>query len=104
MSVKRNREIAVLILSHRFSCCLAVSYRGLARQSAFIAISSIILAGLTFTEGAIASELHEAVRTNDAGRLIVLLEAGQAVDETDFVLGTPLHIAVAQESVPLAKI
>jgi ankyrin repeat protein len=73
-------------------------------RSAFTAITSIILVSLAFTANAIAGDLHEAVRANDAERLIVLLEAGQAVDETDFVLGTPLHVAVAQGSVPLVEI
>jgi hypothetical protein len=44
---------------------------------------------LAFTANAIAGDLHEAVRANYAERLIVLLEAGRAVDETDFMLGTP---------------
>ena len=75
-----------------------------ARKLSFIAVISIVLVSSAFTRNAIAGDLHEAVRANDAGRLVLLLEAGQAVDETDFVLGTPLHVAVAQESVPLAKI
>ena len=94
----------MLMSTHRLSCHPAGSNRWLVRQSAFIAITSIILAGLVFTANAIASNLHEAVRANDAERLVLLLKAGQAVDETDFVLGTPLHVAVAQGSVPLAKI
>ena len=90
--------------SHQLSCRLVCSNRWFVRQSAFIAITSIVMAGLLFTANAIAGDLHEAVRANDAKRLVFLLEAGQAVDETDFMLGTPLHVAVAQGSVPLAKI
>lgn len=102
--IKRNRERAMHMLSHRLSCRLAGSNRWLVRQSAFIAVTSIILVGLVFTANAIAGDLHEAVRANDAQRLALLLEAGQAVDETDYLLGTPLHVAVVQGSVPLAKI
>jgi ankyrin repeat protein len=94
----------MLMSSHRLSCRLAASNCWLVRQSAFIAIISIVLVGLVFTANAIAGDLHEAVRANDAGHLVLLLEQGQAVNETDFVLGTPLHVAVAQGSVPLAKI
>ena len=59
---------------------------------------------MDFTANASAGELHDAVRANDAERLAVLLKAGQAIEDTDFVLGTPLHVAVAQGSIPLAKI
>jgi ankyrin repeat protein len=102
--LKSNWESAMIMSSHRLSCRVAGSNRWLVRQSAFIAITSIILVGLVFTANAIAGDLHEAVRANDAKRLVLLLESGQAVDGTDFVLGTPLHVAVAQGSVPLAKI
>ena len=101
---KEAVESAMLMSSHELSCRLVGSTLWLVRQSAFIAITSIILIGLVFTANAIAGDLHEAVRANDAKRLVLLLEAGQAVDETDFMLGTPLHVAVAQGSVPLARI
>ena len=94
----------MLMPSHRLSCRLAGLNHWLVRQSAPIAITSMILVGLVFAPNAFAGDLHEAVRAKDAQRLVLLLEAGQAVDETDFVLGTPLHVAVAQGSVPLAKI
>ncbi len=102
--VNRSWKNAMLISSKRHSYRLVAPNRWLACLSASIAITSIILFGLVFTANAIAGDLHEAVRANDAERLVLLLEAGQAVDETDFVLGTPLHVAVAQGSVPLAKI
>lgn len=86
------------------SAPIAGSNGWFSRQSAIIAIASTILVGLVFTANTIAGDLHEAVRANDAIRLVRLLEAGQSVDETDFVLGTPLHVAVAQGNVGLAKI
>ncbi len=94
----------MLISSKRHLYRLVAPNRWLVSQSASIAITSIILFGLVFTTSATASELHEAVRANDAERLVLLLKAGQAIDETDFILGTPLHVAVAQGSIPLAKI
>jgi ankyrin repeat protein len=94
----------MLMSSHRLSCRLAGLNSWLVRQPAFIAVTSMIFVALVFTANAFAGDLHEAVRANDAKRLVLLLEAGQAVNETDFVLGTPLHAAVAQGSVPLAKI
>jgi len=72
--------------------------------SVFTALVSGILIGLAFTTNSIAGDLHEAVRANDAEGLIVLLEAGAAIDESDLMLGTPLHVAVAQGSMPLARI
>lgn len=102
--VNKNWKSAMLVSSKRHSYRLVAPNRWLVSQSASIAITSIILFGLVFTANAIATDLHEAVRANDAERLVLLLKAGKAVDETDFVLGTPLHVAVAQGSVPLAKI
>lgn len=94
----------MLMSSHRIERCLACLSRWLVRQYLFIVITLTLLVGLAFTSNAIAGDLHDAVLANDAKRLVVLLEAGQPVDETDFVLGTALHVAVAQGSVPLAKI
>lgn len=51
-----------------------------------------------------AGELHDAVRANDAETVIALLESGASVDETDFLLGAPLHIAASQGSVEAARI
>lgn len=91
-------------LSQRLSCRLTSAHLWCVRRSAFMTIVSIILAGLMVSGSALAGDLHDAVRANDAQRLSGLLDAGQAIDETDFVLGTPLHVAVAQGSVPLARI
>lgn len=94
----------MLMASHRLSYRPAGSNSCLIRLAASIAITSAILVGSVFPSIAIAGDLHEAVRANDAERLVLLLEAGQAVDETDFVLGTPLHVAVVQGSLPLATL
>ena len=94
----------MLISSHQVSCSLSCSFRQLVRTSFSVLSVSIILAGSCFTSNAAAGDLHDAVRDNDAEHLIDLLDAGQAINETDFVLGTPLHVAVAQGSVPLAEI
>ncbi len=94
----------MLIYFHRFSRRLASSLIWLVAQPAFVAVNSALFIGLAFSASAAAGDLHAAVRANDAERLTVLLEAGQAVDESDFMLGTPLHVAVAQGSVPMARI
>lgn len=91
-------------LLHRLSCHLTASNRWRDRLLSIVAITSVFLASLASAPGAIAGDLHDAVRANDLERLTLLLDAGQAVDETDFMLGTALHVAVAQGSVASARI
>ena len=94
----------MLASSHPISCRVSGSKHKLYRRSTFIAVYLNVLAGLASAQGAVAGDLHDAVRANDLERAVLLLEAGEAIDETDFMLGTALHVAVAQGSVPLAKI
>lgn len=63
-------------LSQRLSCRLASAYLWCVRRSAFITVASIILAGLIVSESALAGDLHDAVRANDAQRSSGLREAG----------------------------
>lgn len=94
----------MLASSHPISCRVSGSKHKLYRRSTFIAVYLNVLAGLASAQGAVAGDLHDAVRANDAERAVLLLKAGEAIDETDFMLGTALHVAVAQGSVPPAKI
>ena len=43
-----------------------------------------------------ASELHEAVRSGDKASVSSLLAEGVNPNESDFVVGAPLHLAIAQ--------
>ena len=49
-----------------------------------------------------AGDLHEAVRAKDKGVVESLLVGGIEVDETDFILGTALHIAVSKADTEIA--
>ena len=94
----------MLASPHPISCRVSGSKHRLSSRSTFIAVYLNVLVGLASAQSAVSGDLHDAVRANDAERVILLLKAGKAIDETDFMLGTALHVAVAQGSVPLAKI
>jgi len=53
---------------------------------------------------AIAGELHDAVRAHDEAAVELLVASGIAVDESDFVLGTALHVAVAEGNAEIADL
>lgn len=63
-----------------------------------------ILAALSFFSLASAGELHDAVRASDVAGINRLLDSGADINQTDFNVGTPLHIAVFGGKVVLAKI
>lgn len=46
----------------------------------------------------VAGELHDAVRAYDTSAMRTLLDAGVKPDESDFFLGTPLHVAVSEQN------
>ena len=56
------------------------------------------------TSAATASELHDAVKADDAGRVQAAIAAGADISETDVYVGSPLHIAVARRSMEIAKL
>ena len=58
--------------------------------------SSFLLASLFCFQPAFASELHDAVRADDAQAVLKLLDADADLEESDYMLGTPLHIAVSE--------
>jgi len=45
--------------------------------------------------------LHDAARAGDVAAIDMLLEGGADIEETDFVLGTPLHVAIASGAPPV---
>ncbi len=53
---------------------------------------------------ATASELHDAVKADDAGRVQAAIVAGADINENDVYMGTPLHIAVARGSVEITTL
>jgi ankyrin repeat protein len=64
----------------------------------------LLLVGWLSTTAAQASELQEAVKADDAGRVQAALAAGADINENDVYLGSPLHIAVARRSVEIVKL
>jgi ankyrin repeat protein len=64
-----------------------------------------LLAGLLLLPSVLwAGDLHDAVRNKDIAAVKALLADGSDVDETDYVLGTALHIAVLDGSEEIARI
>ena len=49
-----------------------------------------------------AGQLHDAVRARDNAAVEALLTAGVPVDESDYVLGTALHVSVAEGNTGIA--
>lgn len=56
------------------------------------------------TGAACASELLDAVKADDAGRVQAAISAGADINENDVYMGSPLHIAVARGKVEIAKL
>jgi len=71
------------------------------------AVSNVVV-GTFFLLGSLealfAEELHDAVRANDAATVRVLLEEGAEIDQSDFMVGTALHIAITQGSTDIAAL
>ena len=51
-----------------------------------------------------SGSLHDAVKANDRAAVESILAGGADINESDFVLGTPLHVAVARGNLDLAKL
>ncbi|MDU8946650.1 ankyrin repeat domain-containing protein [Ovoidimarina sediminis] len=52
----------------------------------------------------IAGPLHDAVRTGNKAAVLEAVAASQDVNETDFFLGAPLHVAVVEERPEMVRI
>jgi ankyrin repeat protein len=62
------------------------------------------ISGWLGTSAATASELHDAVKADDAGRVRAAIAAGADISENDVYMGSPLHIAAARGSVEITKL
>ena len=70
----------------------------------FLSALTIIFCFLGNTLSSLAGELHDAVRSKDVPAVKALIQRGATLDETDFQVGTPLHVAVSQGSADIAGI
>jgi len=61
-----------------------------------VSVSAFLCLGLALPLEARAGELHDAVRAGDLAAVETLLVSGVDIDETDYLTGTALHIAIAQ--------
>ena len=66
----------------------------LAKIAGFIVVPTLLHAG----------ELHDAVRAGDNAAVLALLDGRAQVNDTDYVVGTPLHLAVIEGHVTIAKL
>lgn len=62
------------------------------RASVILAIGIALICA---APGAIAGELHDAVRARDTAAVEALLAGGAEVNESDYLVGTALHVAVS---------
>ena len=51
-----------------------------------------------------AGPLHDAVRTGNEAAVLEAVATAQDVNETDFFLGAPLHVAVVEERPEMVRI
>ncbi len=68
----------------------------------FAAVLGLCLTS-SFT-GSVASELHDAVRNGELSEVSKALEAAEDVNETDYLLGTPLHLATVSGIADIASL
>ena len=59
-------------------------------------LTLMVCGGVTQPELVIAGPLHDAVRAGEEAAVLEALSTVEDVDETDFVLGSPLHLAVVE--------
>ena len=78
---------------------------GARRQQSLAVVVLAIGIGLVCTPfKTFAGELHDAVRAQDNAAVEALLASGAEVDETDFIIGSALHIAVSEGNSEIARI
>jgi ankyrin repeat protein len=78
---------------------------GARRQQSLAVVVLAIGIGLVCTPfTTFAGELHDAVRAQDNAAVEALLASGAEVDETDFIIGSALHIAVSEGNSEIARI
>ncbi len=64
----------------------------------------LLVFGWLGTSPSKASELLDAIKADDAGRVQAALAAGADISENDVYMGSPLHIAVARGSAEIIKL
>ena len=64
----------------------------------------LFIAMLAICSEALAEELHDAVRAQDVDAVDSLLNSGAEIDASDFILGTPLHIAASNGHQKIAEL
>lgn len=69
-----------------------------------LGIHSCAVALVTVSGPLVAGDLHDAVRAKNVAALNDLLDAGENIDESDYLTGTALHVAVSQGSTDIARI
>ena len=53
---------------------------------------------------AFSGQLHDAVRSGAAEDVLEVLSTGQDINETDYFLGSPLHLAVVEDKADMVRI
>ena len=77
---------------------------GARRQRPPVFVVLAIGIGLICATPATAGELHDAVRAQDKAAIETLLAGGTAIDESDYIFGTALHVAVSGGDAEIAAI
>ena len=65
---------------------------------------ALLLAVLCIAEPVGATSLHDAVRSGDPSRVSEALQVANDIDDTDFVLGSALHLTVVEQQPEMAEI
>lgn len=63
------------------------------------------LVDVSFGNGrlAVAGELHEAIRLGDVNEVVEVIKRTQHIDESDFFLGSPLHVAAVEQNPEIVR-
>lgn len=83
------------------NCVLAVTNRLYSTRLRAAVLWCLLLAPVVSIA---AGELHDAVRAADNATIETLLVGGVDVNESDFVFGTALHVAVSEGSTEIVKV
>ena len=73
-------------------------------RHAILPTYALLLALHWIAEPVGATPLHDAVRSGDASEVSEILEVAEDIDETDYVLGSALHLAVVEQQPEMAGI
>lgn len=79
----------------------ATMFKTISVRKFFISASTIMVAGLYCT-AVFSGEIHEAVKAKDKSGIDKAIAAGADLEETDFMIGPALHIAVSLGDLEIA--